>query len=99
LVMRAVSAPGYAGTDLAALRSRGVTLTTAGGVNAHDVADHAIALLLSWWHGIPAADRAGRDGKWREALPPRASLRGKRMGIVGLGRVGLQIAMRAEALG
>jgi len=90
---------GYEGIDVAHLRSRGVTLTTAGGVNAHDVADHAIALLLSWWHDIPAADRAVREGKWRDALAPRASLRDKRMGIVGLGRVGQQIATRAAALG
>ena len=90
---------GYEGIDLAHLRSLGVALTTAGGVNAHDVADHAIALMLAWWHGIPAADRAVRDGKWREVLTPRPSLRGKRAGIVGLGRIGLQIAARAEALG
>jgi hydroxypyruvate reductase len=90
---------GYEGIDLAHLRSRGVTLTSAGGVNAHDVADHAIALMLSWWHGIPAADRAVREGKWREALAPRPSLRGKRLGVLGLGRVGLQIAQRAAALG
>jgi hydroxypyruvate reductase len=90
---------GYAGIDVDHLSSRGVALTTAAGVNAHDVADHAIALMLGWWHGIPAADRAVREGNWRESTPPRASLRGKRIGIVGLGRVGLQIAGRAEALG
>jgi hydroxypyruvate reductase len=90
---------GYDGIDLDQLRARGVALTTAAGVNAHDVADHAIALLLGWWHGIPAADRVVREGKWRESTPPRGSLRGKRIGIVGLGRIGLQIAARAEALG
>jgi hydroxypyruvate reductase len=90
---------GYAGIHVDHLRSRGVVLTTAAGVNAHDVADHAIALMLGWWHGIPAADRVVREGNWRESTPPRASLRGKRLGIVGLGRVGLQIARRAEALG
>ncbi len=89
---------GYAGIDLARLRSRGVALTTAGGVNAHDVADHAIALLLAWWHHIPTADRNVRDGNWRGRLTPRPSLRGKRIGIVGLGRIGLQIARKAEAL-
>jgi hydroxypyruvate reductase len=90
---------GYAGIDVEQLRARGVALTTAAGVNAHDVADHAIALMLGWWHGVPAADRAVREGKWREATPPRGSLRGKRIGIAGLGRVGLHIAARAEALG
>jgi phosphoglycerate dehydrogenase-like enzyme len=90
---------GYAGIDVDHLRSRGVMLTTAAGVNAHDVADHAIALLLGWWHRIPEADRAVRQGQWRQVMQPRGSLRGKRIGIVGLGRVGLQIAGRAEALG
>jgi lactate dehydrogenase-like 2-hydroxyacid dehydrogenase len=90
---------GYAGIDLAHLRSRGITLTSAAGVNAHDVADHAIALLLSWWHGIPRADNDVRAGKWKEGLAPRPSLRGKRAGIVGLGRIGEEIAARATALG
>jgi len=90
---------GYSGIDLRHLRSRAIALTTAAGVNAHDVADHAIALLLAWWHRIPAADRNVRDGSWRGRLTPRSSLRGKRVGIVGLGRIGLQIARRAEALG
>jgi hydroxypyruvate reductase len=90
---------GYAGIDVAPLRARGIALTTAAGVNAHDAADHAIALLLAWWHGIPAADRAVREGHWRTNLPPRPSLRGRRAGIVGLGRIGLHIARRAEALG
>jgi len=90
---------GYPGIDIRHLRSRAIALTTAAGVNAHDVADHAIALLLAWWHRIPTADRNVRDGSWRGRLTPRSSLRGKRVGIVGLGRIGLQIARRAEALG
>lgn len=90
---------GYSGIDLGLLRSRGIMLTTAGGVNAHDVADHAIALMLAWWHGITAADRRVRDGSWRGSLAPRPSLHGKQIGIVGLGRIGLQVARRAEALG
>jgi phosphoglycerate dehydrogenase-like enzyme len=68
-------------------------------VNAHDVADHAIALMLAWWHGIPLADRTVREGKWREPLTPRPSLQGKQLGIVGMGRVGRHIAHRADALG
>ena len=89
---------GYAGIDLGRLRARGITLTTAAAVNAHDVADHAIALTLAWWHGIPTADRTVRSGQWRNSLPPRPSLRGRRIGIVGLGRIGLEIAHRAAAL-
>jgi phosphoglycerate dehydrogenase-like enzyme len=90
---------GYAGIDVGYLRSRGIELTTAAGINAHDVADHAIALMLSWWHGIPGADRAVRHGNWRGAVGHRRSLRGKYAGIVGLGRIGSAIAQRADALG
>jgi lactate dehydrogenase-like 2-hydroxyacid dehydrogenase len=90
---------GYGGIDVALLRSRGIALTTAAGVNAHDVADHAIALLLAWWHRIPASDQRVRAGGWRDGLVPRPSLRDRRAGIVGLGRIGEHIARRAEALG
>jgi len=89
---------GYAGIDLAHLRGRGVALTTAGGVNAHDVADHAVALLLGLWHGVPTADRRVREGIWRDGLAPRPSLRGRRAGIVGLGRIGEATATRLAAL-
>lgn len=88
---------GYSGIDLAHLHQRGVTLTTGAGVNAHDVADHAIALLLALWHRIPAADAKMRQGGWREMSDARPSLRGRRAGIVGLGRIGSAIAVRLAA--
>jgi len=88
---------GYEGIDLARLRAREITLTTAAGVNAHDVADHALGLLLALWHRIPLADRHVRDGRWRETLVPRPSLRGRSAGIVGLGRIGSAIARRLAA--
>lgn len=90
---------GYAGIDYVHLARRGIPLTTAAGVNAHDVADHAIALFLALWHQIPRNDRAVRAGRWRDGRPPRPSLRGKRIGIVGLGRIGCAIAERALAFG
>jgi hydroxypyruvate reductase len=88
---------GYAGIDTAILRQRGIALTTAAGVNAHDVADHACALLLAAWHGLVRADSAMRRGCWREAAPPRHSLRGRHLGIVGFGRIGAAIAARMVA--
>ncbi|MCP5145239.1 MAG: 2-hydroxyacid dehydrogenase [Gammaproteobacteria bacterium] len=90
-------ATGYGGIDLAHLRERDIRLTSAAGINAHDVADHAIALLLAWWHGIPTGDRMVRSGEWRDALVPRPSLRGRRAGVVGLGRIGSAIARRLAA--
>lgn len=90
---------GYAGIDHGHLARRGIKLTTAAGVNAHDVADHAVALFLALWHQIPRNNRLVRAGLWRDGQPPRSSLRGKRAGIVGLGRIGRAIADRAEAFG
>ncbi len=88
---------GYAEIDTAILRARGIALTTAAGVNAHDVADHACALILAMWSGVLQADSGMRLGFWRESLKPRPSLRGRRLGIVGLGRTGAAIAQRMAA--
>ena len=88
---------GYAGIDLPHLRARDIRLTTAAGVNAHDVADHAIALMLALWHGIPAADQVVRSGGWRNGVAARPSLRGRSAGVLGLGRIGSAIASRLVA--
>jgi len=88
---------GYAGIDLSHLRKRGVQLTNGAGVNAHDVADHAIALFLGWWHSIPTGDRLIRSGGWREKIAPRQSLRGRHAGVIGLGRIGMAIAHRLQS--
>jgi len=88
---------GYAGIDLRRLRARGIALTTGSGINAHDVADHAIALFLELWHGLLAADGLVRAGAWRESVRPRRSLRGRRAGVVGFGRIGHAIATRLAA--
>jgi lactate dehydrogenase-like 2-hydroxyacid dehydrogenase len=90
---------GYADINVPLLRARGVRLTTAGGVNAHDVADHAVALMLAGWHGIVPADADVRAGKWRTARAPRRSLRDRKAGIVGLGRIGSAIAERLVPMG
>ena len=88
---------GYSGIDLGHLRARGVQLTTAAGVNAHDVADHALALLLALWHRVPELDHRVREGGWRSMADARPSLRGRRAGVIGLGRIGSAIADRLAA--
>ena len=88
---------GYEHIDVAAARSRGISVTHGPGTNAASVADHAMALLLAAIRDIPRADAMVRQGLWRQAewLYPTAT--GKRMGILGLGSIGMEIARRAAA--
>ncbi|MFZ0154394.1 2-hydroxyacid dehydrogenase [Pseudomonas sp.] len=87
---------GYEQVDLAAAAARGITVTNGAGANAAAVADHAMALLLAVVRDIPRADASTRRGEWNRIISPAVS--GKRLGILGLGAVGMAIAKRA-ALG
>ncbi|MCX7079587.1 MAG: 2-hydroxyacid dehydrogenase [Pseudomonas sp.] len=84
---------GYEHVDLQAASNRGIRVTNGAGVNASSVADHAMALLLSLVRDIPRADAAVRRGEWPKIMRP--SLADKRLGILGLGAVGMAIAKRA----
>ncbi|MDB5464254.1 MAG: D-isomer specific 2-hydroxyacid dehydrogenase family protein, partial [Phenylobacterium sp.] len=57
---------GYDGVDVAWCRGRGIEITHAEGLNAEDVADHAIGLMLAAWRNLPALDRTVREGRWRQ---------------------------------
>ena len=87
---------GYEQVDLQAASNRGIAVTNGAGVNASSVADHAMALLLALVRDIPRSDAALRRGEWPRGTRP--SLAGKRLGILGLGAVGMAVAKRA-ALG
>lgn len=87
---------GYEQVDLHAARHRGIVVTNGAGVNASSVADHAMALLLALVRDVPRSDAALRRGEWPRHVRP--SLAGKRLGVLGLGAVGMAIAKRA-ALG
>ncbi|WPP00636.1 2-hydroxyacid dehydrogenase [Pseudomonas sp. HR96] len=84
---------GYEHVDLAAARAHGLVVSNGAGVNAPSVADHAMALLLALVRDIPRADASVRRGEWAKITRP--SLQGKRLGILGLGAVGMAIARRA----
>jgi lactate dehydrogenase-like 2-hydroxyacid dehydrogenase len=92
---------GYETIDVAACRARGIIVTNAGGVNAIDVAEHAFGLILAVARDIVAADRYVRAGRWtaegRMGLGRR--LGGRKLGILGLGNIGLCIARLATAFG
>lgn len=84
---------GFEQVDLQAASNHGITVTNGAGVNASSVADHAMALLLALVRDIPRADAAVRRGEWPKIMRP--SLASKRLGILGLGAVGMAIAQRA----
>ncbi len=86
---------GYETVAVAHARARGIVLSNGAGTNDDCVADHALALLLATVRAVPQFDQACRDGVWRDALPMRPQLAGKRMGLLGLGSIGRKIARRA----
>jgi lactate dehydrogenase-like 2-hydroxyacid dehydrogenase len=91
---------GYDGVDVGWCRARGLEVTHAEGLNAEDVADHAIGLIIAAWRNIPAGDRRVREGLWRheDRMTPQPSLNRRRLGIVGLGHIGEAVARRAQAM-
>jgi lactate dehydrogenase-like 2-hydroxyacid dehydrogenase len=94
----AVHGVGYDKVDVAHARSRGVEITNTPDVLSADVADLALALILSTLRDLPAAERWLRAGDWaaghRFPLARRAT--GLSYGILGLGRIGREIARRLE---
>ena len=81
--------------DLAAATERGVVVTVTPGANEATVAEHTIALMLSLVRRICEQDAAARRGEWNRTGPHLpGSLRGSTVGLVGLGRIGRQVAKR-----
>lgn len=97
----ACSSAGYETVDVAALNERGIRLTNTSDALYDDVADTALMLMLAARRGLVRGDRHVRTGDWGRSgpLPLMSSTRGKRLGIVGLGRIGRAIALRGAALG
>lgn len=91
---------GYDGVDARWAGENGIIVTNTPDVLTDEVADLALGLLISTVRRLPQADRYVRDGKWPSGnFPLTGSLREKKMGILGLGRIGAAIARRAEAFG
>jgi lactate dehydrogenase-like 2-hydroxyacid dehydrogenase len=85
---------GYENVPLDHARARNIVLVNGAGTNDHCVADHAFALLLAVVRDVPQLDLATRQGVWRDTLPMRPNVSGKRLGILGLGNIGQKIARR-----
>jgi lactate dehydrogenase-like 2-hydroxyacid dehydrogenase len=92
---------GYDAIDIGWCREHGVAVTHSPAINAEDVADHAVAATIAAWRGIVEGDRLVREGGWSKTYrgPQRRSLRGRAVGIVGLGHIGRAIGERLQAFG
>src|SRR5438874_6904181 len=85
--------------DLDAATKRGIAVMNTPGGNAVAVAEHTLGLMLTMARFLSRADQTTRAGKWEKKSLQGTELRGKTLGIVGLGRVGLEVARRAKAFG
>ncbi len=87
---------GYETIDIGAARARGVMVSNTPDVLTDCVADLAFGLLIDVARGLSAADRFVRRGDWKHGQFPLATrVSGKRLGVLGLGRIGRAIAKRA----
>lgn len=92
-------AVGYNNVDVKAAKERGITVTNTPGVLTDTVAEYAFSLILSVIKRIAEADRFTRAGKyegWAPELFLGSDAKGKTLGILGAGRIGSEVAMRAS---
>src|ERR1700736_5299122 len=93
---------GYDGVDLAAAAKRKITVGHSPGANAASVADIAVTLMLAAIRRFPVADDYVRSGDWAAAKPspmmrPQAGIRGRKVGVYGMGEIGRKIAARVAS--
>ena len=90
---------GVDNVDLEAATRAGITVVNAPTGNTIAAAEHTLALLLALARRIAAADASVRRGEWARGPLQGVQLRGRTLGIVGLGKIGMAIAERARGLG
>jgi lactate dehydrogenase-like 2-hydroxyacid dehydrogenase len=97
----AINGVGTDAVDLVRAKAQGVRVTNTPDVLTDDVADLGMALMLAASRQLVAGDRFVRDGRWArgESLPLARKVTGKKLGILGMGRIGRAIGRRAEGFG
>ncbi len=90
---------GVDNVDLDAATRRGIVVMNTPGGNSTAVAEHTLGLLLALARRLPQADASLKQGRWEKKKLKGIELRGKTLGLVGLGKVGTEVARLARALG
>lgn len=85
--------------DVAFAQEQGIVVVNAPDANTVAVAEHTMGLLLSLARRLPRADLSLKEGKWEKKALVGTGLKGKTLGIVGFGRIGREVATRAQAFG
>jgi D-3-phosphoglycerate dehydrogenase len=84
--------------DVSAATRRGIVVMNTPGGNTVSTAEHTMALLLALARHVPAADVSTHQGKWERGKFVGTQLAGKTLGVIGMGRVGREVARRAAGL-
>jgi D-3-phosphoglycerate dehydrogenase / 2-oxoglutarate reductase len=84
--------------DVAAATRKGIVVMNTPGGNTISTAEHTVAMLMALARHIPGADTSTHSGKWERGKFVGAQLAGKTLGVVGLGRIGREVARRAAGL-
>ena len=97
----AVVGSGFEGIDVKGLKARRIAVTHSPHANHEDVADHAVGLMIAEVRKLVAGDRRIRAGEWMKDrhAPPTRSIRTLKVGITGLGAIGLAVAERLAPFG
>ena len=92
-------AAGYDQMNLSLLRELGISCANNGGANSWTVADHTLLMMLSLYKRLIPADKATREGRWREPIDGfnTFEMANKLVGILGIGNVGRKVARRVQA--
>src|SRR5271170_2038717 len=89
---------GVDNVDVEAATRRGIVVMNTPGGNAVSVAEHTFALMLGLARAVPQASASTNAGRWEKSAFSGTELRGKTLGLMGLGRVGTEVARRARAM-
>lgn len=85
--------------DLKAANDRGIEVVNSPEALVEAVSEHVLALMLALARGIPAADSSTRSGQWQKERFVGLELKGKTIGIAGMGRIGRRVGEIAKVLG